>query len=165
MSVDVGDLVDSLKREVNPPGISLLPDAVDAEYEGHLSDAFWELVQFGYISGFTEADGIITEDIATPVDDLTKEYQQLIVISAGLRIMRLLILNLDTLFRSKAGPVEFEVQKSANALNNVLDHLQSRFNSIVARLPNSKDVSTLYYSDTYTLMTNTANEWSQFIGS
>jgi len=37
MAIDLGDLVESLQREVSPPGTNLFPDAVDDEYFGHLT--------------------------------------------------------------------------------------------------------------------------------
>ncbi len=153
MAVDVSDLVDQLKREVNPPGSSLFPDAVDSEYEGHLSDSFWELTIAGYISGQTETDGIITEDVATPVaaNDLSRPLQQLMIINAGMRIIRIGLINLDSLFRSQAGSVEFEVRKSALTLNSAMEHLQKRYDDIVSTLPNSNASGLTYYSDIVTL--------------
>jgi hypothetical protein len=147
MALDVNDLVENLEREVNPPGTLLFPNATVTEYEGHLRDSFWELVQRGYISGFTEDDGIITEDVATPVNDLGRDYQQLLVVTAGLRILRLLMISINTQFRAKAGPVEFETQKSAQTLKGALDYLHDRFAQIVSGLPNSRGLSTTYYFD------------------
>ncbi len=151
MAVDLADLVDSLKREVNPPGESIFPNAVDSEYEGHLADGFWELVVAGYISGFVEADLIVTEDTATPTTDLTRQLQQLIIIAAGMRIIRMKFLQQDTLFRAVAGSVEFETRKSAQALDSLLKNLQTRFDDIVSTLPNSNVPGSVFYSDIITL--------------
>jgi len=156
MAVDVSDLVDQLKREVNPPGGSLFPDAIDSEYEGHLADSFWELTVAGYISGQTENEGIITEDVATPVaaNDLSRPLQQLMIINAGMRIIRIALINLDSLFRSQAGPVEFEVRKSALTLNSAMEHLQKRYDDIVETLPNSNASGQTFYSDVLALRDN-----------
>lgn len=137
MPVDVEDLVDSLKRQINPPGVDLFPDAVDSIFAGHLSDAFWELTIAGYITGFTNTDGIITEDSATPTEELSAGYQQLMVIVAAMNILRMKMLDLNTVFRSKAGPVEFEQQKSANVLADLLKSLQAKYDAIVEGLPDS----------------------------
>lgn len=151
MAVDLSDLVESLQRAVSPPGTDLFPDATTSEYEGHLADAFWELVMYGYISGYTEASGVITEDVATPTTDLGREFQQLIVIVAAMNIISMLMVNLNSDFRAKAGPVEFQQSKSASILGRVLDRLQKRFDDLVEGLDDANDGSgTTYYYDTIT---------------
>ena len=147
MAVDVGDLVESLERAVNPPGINLFPNSTDGIYEGHLSDAFWELTMAGYISGFTEDEGIITEDVATPVTDLGRDFQQLMVMAAALNIITMLMINLNTGFRAVSGPVEFEQTKSGNVLSRVLDRLQTRYDDIVKGLDDSNAGDTTQYFD------------------
>lgn len=151
MAIDVGDLVDSLKRAVNPPGEDLYPNAVAADYEGHLSDAFWELTMWGYISGYTETDGVITEDVATPTTDLGRDYQQLMVMVAGINIVRMLMVNLNTQFRAHAGPVEYEVRKAASTLSNVMESLERRLASILSGLPDANSAGNDYYFDVITL--------------
>ncbi len=147
MAVDLSDLVGSLKREVSPPGTDLFPDALDADYEGYLADSFWELILTGFISGFTEDDLVVTEDTATPVDDISRGLQQLIVIGAGLTIVRAEYRNIDVLFRAQAGPAEFETRKSSQALSNLLDHLKERFDDIVKLLPNTNIPGSVFYAD------------------
>lgn len=151
MAVALFDLVESLKREVNPPGSSLFPEATDEEYEGHLADAFWELTLHGYISGYSESEGIVTEDTATPSEDIPRSIQQLIVLGAGMRIIRMKVLEFDVMFRTAAGPAEFEVRKSAQAMQAVLESLQMRFDEILRHIPNTSNVNAVYYSDVITL--------------
>lgn len=147
MAVDLSELVDNLKREVSPPGTDLFPDAADADYEGYLADSFWELTLKGYITGYTENDLIVTEDAATPVNDISRALQQLIIIGAGLNIVRIEFRNMDTLFRAKAGPAEFETRKSASALVELLQQLKERFDEIVALLPNTNLPGSVFYAD------------------
>lgn len=165
MAITLASLVPSLKREVNPPGIDVFPDALNSEWEGHLADGFTELILAGYISGFTIDDGSIVEDTATPTNDLSIALQQLTVIAAGMRILRVQMMNQDTLFRTKAGPVEYETRKSALTLDSAMKHLQERFNAIVATLPNTNSASATYISDIATSRISPYNNpYSIFIG-
>lgn len=145
MAVDLSDLVDNLKREVNPPGQTIFSDATDADYEGYMSDSFWELTLRGYIDGFTAVDTVVTNDAGG--DDLSRELQQLVVINAAMNIMRVHLANIDTAFRAVAGPVEFETRKSAQSINAVLDSLQARFNEILDVLPSDAEGHPVYYAD------------------
>jgi hypothetical protein len=134
MSVDLGELIEPLRREVSQPGAetSTFPDATDDSYFGHLQDAFWETV------------------LVTPLDvdddDLGRDLQQLVVLYAGIRIIRNQLLAMNTLFRAKAGPVEYETQKSAQVLKGILDELKYRRDFVLARLAEVGDVD-VYYID------------------
>ena len=150
MAIDVGDLVDPLKRAVSPPGTDLFPDAVDAEYEGHLSDAFWELTMWGYISGYTEDEGVISQDQATPTTDLGRDDQQLMVLVAGINIVRMAMFNVNTTFRAVAGPTEYEVRKGASLLAEVLKSLENRLEGILEGLPDSNSGGNVSYFDVIT---------------
>lgn len=124
MAVDLSDLVDSLKREVNAPGIDQLPGATDADYLGNLQDGFWEAKLEGIIFDFTESDGIVTPISGS--DDISRDIQQLIIFYAGYRIVRNQLRNLNTLFRAKSGPNEFETQQAATLLYAVLKDLEKK---------------------------------------
>lgn len=150
MSVDLNTLVPNLKREVNPAGSSLFPNALDSEYVGHLADGFWELVLSGLITGYTESSNLITQDVATPTTELDRQYQQLIVIIAGIGMIRIKMIDIDILFSAKSGPVEFESRKSPIGLNTVLLNLQRRFDLLVLSLPNA-NVAPVFYSDIISL--------------
>jgi hypothetical protein len=127
MAVDLADLVESLKREVSPPGGDTFPDATQDNYLGSLTDAFWEIRLFGMLAGFEEnaaarggpasfTEGIVTptgvtEDYDDPFgyingQDLSRELQQLIVLWAGYKIVLTRFGVLQSVFRAKAGPVE-----------------------------------------------------------
>jgi hypothetical protein len=124
MSVELDELVEVVRREVSPPGSDLFPNATDDEFLGNLRDAFWEARLFGFFNGFTEADGSVSPTSGTT--DLGRDQQQLIVLFAGARILRNEIRNMNTSFRAKAGPVEFEQAKSAQVLKSLLDDVRSR---------------------------------------
>lgn len=159
MAVLLEDLIPSLQREVSPPGEDLFPDAIDDEWLGNLQDAFWDARLDGLLEGFTEAEGVVSPMSGTT--DMTRDLQQLVVLYAGIRIVRNHLRALNTLFRAKAGPVEFETQKSANLLKGLLDELHARRNLVLTRLSDVGSVDSYYidalvardeslaYGDTY----------------
>lgn len=146
------DLVESLRREVNPPGTDLFPDATDDDWGGKLTDAFWEIRLFGLLSGFEEnaaarggptgfGEGKVTptgvdetydDPIGyAPLIDLGRERQQLIVLWAGYKVVINRLASLNTVFRAKAGPVEYETQNAASLLKAVLDQLKARMDYVL----------------------------------
>jgi hypothetical protein len=132
MAVDLGDLVESLQREVNPPGTNFFPNASDDDWLGHLRDAFWEARLHGLLTGYTEDEGEVT-----PISgdtDLSRDLQQLIVLYAGFRITLTQFQNINSGFRAKAGPVEFEQNKSAQTLKGVLDAIKARISLVLDNL-------------------------------
>lgn len=143
MAVDLGDLVESVQREVNPPGGTIFPEAVEDDYLGFLQDAFWESTLDGLISGYAEADGIVTP--VSGDEDLSRELQQLVVIYAGFKMLKNYLTNVRTTFRATAGPVEFETQQSANLLTELMKDLIARRNSLLARLSEQGQISSYVY--------------------
>lgn len=144
MAVNLADLVESLQREVVPPGV-LAPGDED-EYFGHLRDAFWHARLRGAFPGYTEEDGLITP-LAGAID-LPREQQQLVVLMAGLRIVRSALRNANTMFRAKAGPVEFETQQSAQTLRELLVQLEREFQAALEEATQSgASATTVAYFD------------------
>lgn len=133
MPVDLGDLVDSLKREVSPPGTDLFPNATEDEYTGHLADAFWEARLQGMLDGFTEVNGRVQPQTAGE-PDMTRDLQQLIVLYAGYRILLSSLMNLQTVFRAQSGPNSFETQRSAQVVQAVLRAVKEKINIVLGRL-------------------------------
>lgn len=131
MAIDLSDYVDSLRREVTPLGTSLFASVADTTLASYMADAFWEARLDGFLAKWTsDVDGIVT-----PVDalgpDITQAEVALIVLYAGIRILRNQILNTSTTFRAKAGPVEFEQQASATMLAEMLKQLRDRREQII----------------------------------
>ena len=143
MPVDLNDLIDSLRREVNPPGGDAFPNAFDDDYLGYLRDAFWEARLDGMLELYEEDEGLVSPYDVDDVE-ITRDLQQLVVLYAGIRMTRTQLTNLDTLFRTKAGPVEYETQKSAQLLKAILDELKSRRNLILERLSDVGSIPTYY---------------------
>jgi hypothetical protein len=140
---------------VNPPGSDLFPDATDDDWIGSLTDAFWELRLFGMLIGFEEnaaARGGPVSFIAaivTPIDalegydqptgyapdaDLGRDLQQLIVLWAGYKTVLTRFSTIQSVFRAKAGPVEYEVQQAATVLKALLDALKARIDAVMYNL-------------------------------
>lgn len=124
MAVDLEELVPSLRRMVNPPGSELFPDATDGILTGYLSDAFWLAKLDGFFGGYTENDGLVSPESGTT--ELARDWQQLIVFYAGAQIVENELRGKNTAFRTKAGPVEYEVQNSAQLLREHLLSLNKR---------------------------------------
>jgi hypothetical protein len=123
MAVDLSDFVSTMRREVTPLGSTLFLDVTDAALVGFMADAFWEARMDGFFLGYSaDEDGIVTNDTGTT--DLPRKDIALIVVYAGIRILRNQIMNTQTMFRAKAGPVEFEQQSSAIMLREMLQQLR-----------------------------------------
>lgn len=156
MAVNLFDLVDPIKREVQPPGSDLFPDATDDEWAGSLSDAFWELRLYGFLDGFEEnaaarnGPAAFTEGIVTPngvdetyddptgfssTQDLGREMQQLVVLWAAWKVVLNRLGSINTTFRAKAGPVEYETQQAATVLTAILDALKGRIDLVLSTIP------------------------------
>lgn len=155
MAVDLFELVEPLKREVNPPGSDLYPDATDDSWLGSLTDAFWEIRLYGMLDGYEENAAArggpeeFGEGKVTPVGvladyddpsgyaagvDLPRELQQLVVLWAGYKVVLTNLGTLKSQFRAKAGPVEYETQQSATLLKALLDALKARIDDIIGNL-------------------------------
>jgi hypothetical protein len=152
MALDLGDLIEDLLTEVNPPGSNLFPDATDDDWLSNLRNAFWETTLDGLISGYDEADGVVTQaDGGT--EDLSRDLQQIIIYYAGIRILKNRLSNLNTMFRSKAGPVEFETQNSATLLKSLLDEAVRRRDFWLAKISDLSNTTTVYI-DAYNARNN-----------
>lgn len=140
MVVELLDYVPALKREVQPPGTDLFTGVTDAEWIGYLTDAFWEARLDGFLDRWvaTENSALdVTIDPVTSGDiDMPRQFVALVVLYAGIRVLRNRILNTNTGFRAKAGPVEFEQQNSANLLSEMLKQLKATKDRIIESLEN-----------------------------
>lgn len=145
MSVDLSNLVELLQAEVDAPGENSFADAVETDWVNQLRSGFWETVLDGIMFGYEETDGIVTP-IAPNITDLSREYQQLVIFYAGVRVVRNKLRTVGTAFKAKAGPVEYETQNSAQVLKAILDELINKRNIILRRLSDLGS-SKAYYVD------------------
>jgi hypothetical protein len=158
MSVDLADLVEPLQIEVQAPGGDAYADATEDDYLGTLINSFWEIRLYGYLGGFEEDSASrgghpeFTVGIVTPLgvdptyddpfgysttQDLSRDLQQLIILWAAWKIALNNMATVNSVFRAKAGPVEYETQQAASVLTAVLDALKARITYLIANLPTS----------------------------
>jgi hypothetical protein len=130
-----------LTRELNPPGAEQFPDLLAGDYLGYLADGFWDARLYTMLTDYTLVDGSLTvppettgvdyiTDQASKSEELPTEFQMLVVILAGARLIRNRILTLAVNFQATAGPVEYEQQASATTLRAILATLQKRLDEL-----------------------------------
>lgn len=134
MAVDLGDLVENLKLEVNPPGGDLFPGTLDTEWIGRLANAFWNgrLDGITALTAYVEVDGSISP--ASGDTDMPRELQQVLVFLAGYAALMQRLSSIRTSLRAKAGPAEFETQNSATVLHDQAVALRERLHRVLARM-------------------------------
>lgn len=145
MAADLNDLIDPLKRSVNPPGANLFPTTLDEEWLGRLQDAFWDARLDGLLAGYVvDDDGLVTPTNGS--GDLTRDMLQIVVFYAAMNAVYNELRNIKTMFSAKAGPVSYETQNSATVLRDVAQVLKDRKNLILTRLGDI-GVTKTYYID------------------
>lgn len=144
VTVDLEDLVDDVKAELNVPGTDGYTAATTTEWVNQLRNAFWEANLDGIIIGYTESDGIVSPLSGTT--GLSRELQQVIIYYVGVRVVKNTLLGLKTKFAAQAGPVKYETQQSASVLKGLLDEWVHRRAVWLTRL---SDIGTVpgYYVD------------------
>lgn len=157
MAVDLTDLVETLKRAVNVPGGDTFDGVADSVYVGYLSDAFWELRMLDMLTEYTESDGLVAPLVGTT--EIPREMQQLIVLYAAIGIVTNELKAIETLFRAKAGPVEFETQKNGALLRDILAELQRRRGVVELALSNLGRVSDYYIDSVVERTSNFNGTW------
>lgn len=117
--ISLSDYVDSLRREITPPGSSEFATVPDDDLAGYLTDAFWDARLDGFLGTFSaDVDGVVTPDIG-------REGIALVILYAGIKIIRNKLLSTNTRLTAKAGPVEFTTENSANLLVEMLKELSA----------------------------------------
>lgn len=154
MATNITEMIDVLTREVNPPGFEQFPDALPSDFLGYIEDGFWEGRLLGFLPAYTVVDGgdltppesgtFITND---DEDDLPEEFQSLIAILAGFRLLRAKALNLAQSFRAQAGPVEYQQEVSATVLREILRSLERRIEELKTLHSDTLGESAFFYMD------------------
>lgn len=154
MAVDLSEFVPSLRREVTPPGNDLFQGVNDDVFTGYLADAFWEARLDGFGSQWTcDIDGIVTP-IEAGGDEFPRPLTGLVILYAGIKILRNRILNINTAFRAQAGPVNYEVENSANLLTEMLKQLAARRAELLEEVKLAPTPT--FYIDGYTARNHSA---------
>jgi hypothetical protein len=167
MSVNLADLIPSVKREVAPPGSeeTLFPGANNSVWLGHLMDGFWE-ARYNGLLPLWESNG---SGIVTPFDpqsgDLPRELQQVVVFFAGFRILRNALMQKQTSFHARAGDVEYQTQYSASTLRDVLKSLTEQRAILLTRLSDLGFVSPVYIDAIIARQDSIVNGLTYWVGA
>lgn len=125
---NLGDLVDPLKRELATPGEfdTVFPNTTDDDLGLSLADGFSEAQLDGYFQ-----DNALDPDTLEVSPDLSAAGGILVVIYTGMRIIRSRLRSMNLSERYKAGSAEYEVNRSANILQEELRYLIKRRDDLV----------------------------------
>lgn len=144
MATDLAELVEPLKRGIAVPGEfdTWFPNTADDDLTATLCDSFAECQLDGYF-------GELVLDLNTNLvtDDLSMAGRALVVIYASIRIIQSQIRQLTTTEKYKAGPVEYELGRSAGVLKAELEAMQARKLQLLAMARRSGRVT--YVNDSY----------------
>lgn len=123
-------LAPALRRELAPPGQfdQVFPGVVEKDLVDQLADAFGEAQLWGFF-GTMELLDIDTD--ARTSQDLSAAGGALLVIFAGMRVIRSQLREMSASERYKAGPVEMETSRSANLLRDELAFLTKRLQQLI----------------------------------
>ncbi len=125
---DISDLADAFKREVAVPGTfaTSFPSMQDGDITGSLMDAFAE----AQLDGFFSTMALDVDDkVVTP--DLSNAGAALVVIYAGIRVLRQQVSSNATKASYKAGPVEYSAEASASVQSEMLKQLKQRRDQLI----------------------------------
>ncbi len=154
----IDDIIPMMKRELNAPGTEQYPDLLGGDYLGYIADGFWDTRLAGMLFEYTLVDGLLLDtpliegksyitDQATKVDDLPEQFQYMIVIFAGARLLRNKILTLAVNFTAQAAGVEYEQQASATTLRAILSNLERRVRELKVMYSDEFSPGAMAYMD------------------
>ena len=149
-SIDLEDLIPDLVFELNTPGVDIYASVSTDEWVARLRNAFWEAHLNGFMDGWTEAEGLISRLNDPTAAAMTRDQQQLIILHAGMAVVRSELRSINTLESYKAGPVAYEVQKSSQVLRALLQEMTDRMHYLLQRLADTGIARDIYYIDSYT---------------
>lgn len=126
---DLADLVEAYKREVALPGTftTAFPTITDEHIAAALGDAFGEAQMDGFF-GSMELD----TDGWTIAPDLSTAGAAVVIMYAGMRVVRQQIRAMKSAVTYEAGIVKYAIQQSASALGEDLKQLERRRNQVIA---------------------------------
>jgi len=154
----LSDLIPMMSRELNPVGAEQYADFGAGDYLGYIADGFWDARLATMLTDYTILDGA---DLATPLatgtdyftdqstkaEGLPEQFQMLVVIYSGARLLRNKILTLAVNYKAVAGPTEYEQQASATTLRAILASLQKRMDELKAMYSDDFAPGALQYMD------------------
>lgn len=124
MALDLSEYTRALKREVSVPGATgILDNASFDDLVGVLVDAFWLARLDGFFPQYTCSEDGFVEHMDGG-DDLPRTHVSVVLLYAGIKVIRNKILDLSQSMRAKAGPVEYETAVAATVLTALLAQLR-----------------------------------------
>jgi hypothetical protein len=176
MAVDLSDYVDTLRREVTPPGSTTFATVSDDVFTGYLADAFWEVRLDGFIEPFVcDSSGIIVPSSDPQVLagataflpsaynaalDIGRDQIALVCLYAGIKIIRNRLMEQSSRVRAKAGPVEFEQDYSANVLTEMLRELSDTRKRLLYLKTFNQDVTLI---DSFSARSASASSYAGYL--
>lgn len=131
MAVLIEKLVDRFRNSVNAPGQSFV-GGTDDQVVAALANAFWTARTRGLFAGYrVNAAGLKIEPVSG-AEDLDDVDQQLVVMFAALLAIEAKLLELTTSTRYKSGEQEYETQRSAQVLLQLLKAKRAELDEIRA---------------------------------
>lgn len=123
MAVDLSEFVPALRREVVPPGSDVFTAVDDETFLGYLSDGFWDARLDGFVTHWSTSDDGIVTPVAPVTTDIPRELIALVIVYAGIKIIRNQLLNMKASQHYKAGPVEVTTSSSAMVMSEMMRQL------------------------------------------
>lgn len=145
MAVELAEYVEALRAKVNPPGEDLYPDAVPDDWVLRLRNAFWDGYLHKMFADYIEAEGTVRHR-TTATTNMPRDQLQLVILYAALDALLAKFVDLKTAFRGKAGPTEFEYQRSAGVLVALIKDRRTELSEVTAEVKR-KGVTATYYLD------------------
>jgi len=121
---DLVTLVEPLKREIAVPGVfdDVFPDTSNTDLAATLADGFAQAQLDGFFPNLT----VTSTTPFTVSEELSAAGGALVVLYAGMQIVRAQMRNLTLTARYKAGSVETETGRSAMILRDELTFMRTR---------------------------------------
>lgn len=146
-TLDLTDLIPDLEYNLNAPGEDQFANVSDEEWTSRLRDGFWNAWNDGLLQEYTEVDGVVSPRSGSTM--ISRDQQQIILLYTSINVISQQMFRMNTTFRAKAGPVEYETQQSAQLLKALLDDLTQRRIYLLERLAETGVTRAFYLIDTY----------------
>lgn len=132
-AIELSDLVPNLVAQVSPPGRPLYTGVAEADWIPYLLNGFYQAKLEGVLGEWqADEDGAVTAKSGDRT--MPRELQHIVVIYAGIDIVRNELRQLKSVFKAKAGPVQYETQQHATVLRAILDSLLDQKQLVLERL-------------------------------
>lgn len=150
---DLGDLVDSLKRAVAPPGefAALFASSTDDDLVGSLMDGFAEAQLDGFFTGSYGAAHALDVDAQTVAPDLSHAQGALVIVYAASRVITTRLLNLKTHTRYEARGAVYENDQASGLLVQLLKDFQARKTALQLKAQYAGSAAAFAMADGYFL--------------